>query len=161
MCKSTTVTSTASRPQATALRSTHRPSPTSGSTVPQTASSTRCARTEAGRARALAQQNSPKFAKIRRFPEPEAVPAETARLQYALLLASNCARPAAALRDRRPKRHGRRPRAREALALGEAEVRRRARGRARLRRRMENERNHPQTLRGSFSAVWTATIATK
>ena len=30
-----------------------------------------------------------------------------------------------------------------------------------LRRRMKNEWNHPQTLRGSFSAVWTATIATK
>ena len=30
-----------------------------------------------------------------------------------------------------------------------------------LRRRMKNEWNHPQTLRGSFSAVSTATIATK
>ena len=44
-------------------------------------------------------RNSPKFPEIRRFPEPEAVPAETARLQYALPLASNCARPAAALRE--------------------------------------------------------------
>ena len=47
-------------------------------------------------------QNSPKSAKIRRFPEPEAVPAETARLQYTPPLASNCARPAAALRDHVP-----------------------------------------------------------
>ena len=47
-------------------------------------------------------QNSPKFPKIRRFPEPEAVPAEAARLQYASLSASNCAQPfTAALRDMR------------------------------------------------------------
>ena len=30
-----------------------------------------------------------------------------------------------------------------------------------VRRRMKNEWNHPQILRGSFSAVWIATIASK
>ena len=54
---------------------------------------TMCAKT-ATRGEALA-----KFTGYRKFSEPEAVPAFAARLLYAPPLASNCARPAAALRD--------------------------------------------------------------